>query len=337
MTRFFVCRCVSKVKTHYSSCRAVVGPRTKMDVNKHGGQSPPRVPRADHRVRRVVKFRNPHSVGKDITSEIRLNSLSLWDNYEDSTAYLYDYLLELSREKLYLNDKDIYKRLSDFICRVHSFLTNLSSSGPSTLVASLIHYTIMIVVKTVHVFVCLRICQRILDTGIIIRTPAIQKQMEELISLATYLERCILHLEKLVCKIFCFGNKSPDFYLFRQSLFRVSNINYILDYLSDASHKLATVFTTKMHDRLKYFNWLAWSISAICIGDLAQALVNGKSSEEFLRTCLWSVCVGSSSLVLQIPSYESKPLQQLLTHHDKEHKRLCRMFQLQTANGKLIK
>ena len=194
------------------------------------------------------------------------SSLILWENYRDSTAYLHDYLLELSREDLYLNDKDLYKRLSDFTCRVHSFLTNSSSVSPPTLVASLIHYTIMIIVKTVHVFVCLRISRKILDTGIISMNPTIRKQMEELNSLATYLERCVLHLEKVVCKICSSGNKPTDFHLFRDSLRRVSNINYILHYLSGASHKLATIFTKKMNNRLKYFNWLAWSISAICIG-----------------------------------------------------------------------
>lgn len=202
-------------------------------------------------------------------ADMKSSSLILWENYRDSTAYLYDYLLELSREDFYLTDKDLYKRLSDFICHVHSFLTNSTSVSPPPLVASLIHYTIMIIVKTVHVFVCLRICQRILDTGIISMTPTIQKQMEELISLATYLERCILNLEKLVCKVFYSGNKSADFHLFRDSLRRVSNINYILHYLSGASHKLAGIFTKKMNNRLKYFNWLAWSISAICIGKYA--------------------------------------------------------------------
>lgn len=221
-----------------------------------------------------VKFKEGHSViprqeGHRIVSDMKSSSLILWENYRDSTAYLYDYLLELSREDFYLTDKDLYKRLSDFICHVHSFLTNSTSVSPPPLVASLIHYTIMIIIKTVHVFVCLRICQRILDTGIISMTPTIQKQIEELTSLATYLERCILNLEKLVCKIFYSENKSADFHLFRDSLRRVSNINYILHYLSGASHKLAGIFTKKMNNRLKYFNWLAWSISAICIGKYA--------------------------------------------------------------------
>ena len=75
----------------------------------------------------------------------------------------------------------------------------------------------------------------------------------------------------------------------------------------------------------------------IFAGDVAQALISGKSSEEFIKTCLWSVCVGSSSLVLQIPSYESSSLQQLLTYHDTEHRRLCQMFRLQVPNCKSFK
>lgn len=191
----------------------------------------------------------------------------LWENYKDSIAYLYEYLLQLLRDKFYLENQNELQRRIDFLGHVHTYLSNPGNLRYITLSASFIHYTISIVIETIHIIVCLNICKKALNSGTISVSYGTHNQMKKLLSMAKNLEERVFHLEETVEKVCCKPNTASNIQSLSKIMEQIKNIRSIFKYLSKTSIHLADILTKKVDSKLQYFDWMSLSVSVLCIGE----------------------------------------------------------------------
>ncbi|GAB1608307.1 uncharacterized protein LOC115213478 [Argonauta hians] len=253
----------------------------------------------------------------------------LWDNYKDSIAYLYDYLLELSRDEFYLENTDVFQQMIPFVGHVHSYLSNPGNLKYITISASFIHYTISVLIETIHVIVCLKISQKALNSGTVVISYRTHSRMKKALTLTKNLEKKIIDLEECVDKVCCQQNKAPNLQSLENIMEQIKNIKSILSYLLKSSTHLADVLTKKVDDKLHYFDLMSLSVTVLCFGQIIRSLVAGQQDKDLCEICLWFTCVGSSGIVLQLPRALCGDTRDILLHHCTQYRKLAALFQLE--------
>ncbi|XP_014776557.1 uncharacterized protein LOC106873621 isoform X2 [Octopus bimaculoides] len=253
----------------------------------------------------------------------------LWDNYKDSIAYLYEYLLQLLRDKFYLENQNEFQRRIDFLGHVHTYLSNPGNFKYVTLSASFIHYTISVIIETIHIIVCLNISKKALNSGIIPVSCGTHYQMKNLLSMAKDLEERVFHLEKSVEKVCCKTNTASNLQSLSKIMEQIKNIKSISKYLLKSSIHLADILTKKVDSKLRYFDWMSLTVSVLCVGQIIHSLVIKKGNTDLSQLCLWFTCVGSSAVVVQLPRMQFGIIRSIFTHHTNEYNKLSKLFQLE--------
>ncbi|XP_062577463.1 uncharacterized protein LOC134239302 [Saccostrea cucullata] len=72
----------------------------------------------------------------------------------------------------------------------------------------------------------------------------------------------------------------------------------------------------------RFFNTLSFSIGAVCLGNFAWNVWQGRSTDQLLSTGMWSVCTGFSAAVLQIPRVRLSDITTQLQQHRKAREKV---------------
>nr|XP_022344712.1 uncharacterized protein LOC111137531 [Crassostrea virginica] len=95
------------------------------------------------------------------------------------------------------------------------------------------------------------------------------------------------------------------------------------------------VIEAKAEKDTRFFNTMSASIGAVCLGNFAWNLWQGRSAEQLVSTGMWSLCTGLSAAVLQIPRVRLSDITNQLQQHRKAREKVKEVTHCWMDNDKL--
>ncbi|XP_048754587.1 uncharacterized protein LOC125665775 [Ostrea edulis] len=98
----------------------------------------------------------------------------------------------------------------------------------------------------------------------------------------------------------------------------------------------------KIQKDQRFFNTMSLSIGAVCLGNFAWNVWQGRPTEQLISTGMWSLCTGFSAAVLQIPRVRLTDISSQLQQHRKAREKVkevthCWMDSDKLSYAKLVR